>query len=103
MIKDFAFGKKSDKYEICFTKWVWQPPLTKRLPSPPLPLIIITLLSTNRQSLMHIQTNFGTLRGKNGVESRTEQGIQPTRKPDRPNPNRQVLGGSENIWVGFQA
>ena len=25
---------------------------------------------------------------------------QPTRKPDRPDPTRQVLGGSENIRVG---
>ena len=64
MIKDFAFGKKSDKYEICFTKWIWQAPLTKRLSSPPLILIIITLLSTNRQLLIHIQTSFGILRGK---------------------------------------
>lgn len=63
MIKDFAFKQKYDNYEICFTKRVWQAPLTKGLSSPPLLLIIITLLSTNRQLLMHIQTYFGILRG----------------------------------------
>ena len=32
---------------------------------------------------------------------RTEQGTQPTRKPD--SSTRQVLGGSENIQVGYWA
>ena len=32
---------------------------------------------------------------------RSEQWTRPTRKPDRPNSNRQVLGGFENIQVGF--
>ena len=60
MIKDFAFGLKSDKYKICFTRWVWQtlPPIFKLL----LPY------STNRQLLMYIQTNFGILRGKMGLK-----------------------------------
>ena len=56
MIKDFAFRQKSDKYEICFIKWVWQTPL---------PFFKLLLpYSTNRQLLMHIQSNFGILRGK---------------------------------------
>ena len=56
MVKDFAFRQKSDKYEIYFTKWVWQTPL---------PFFKLLLLySTNRQLLMHIQSNFGILRGK---------------------------------------
>ena len=33
--------------------------------------------------------------------TRTEQWTWPTRKPDQPNSNRQVLGGFENIQVGF--
>ena len=34
--------------------------------------------------------------------SRTEQWTRSTQKPDRPNPTRKVLGGSENIRVGFR-
>ena len=82
MIKDFVFRQKFDKYEILSDKYeignmkfvlpsgFGKAPLTKRLSSPPLILIIITLLSTNRQLLIHIQTSFGILRGKKkGFES----------------------------------
>ena len=34
--------------------------------------------------------------------SRTEQWTRSTQKPDRPNLTRKVLGGSENIRVGFR-
>ena len=34
--------------------------------------------------------------------ARSEQWTQSTRKPDRPDPNREVLGESEDIRVGFR-